>query len=354
MALYDPKNNIHSWKNPRQSLSSQYAPSFPDTVIGNMRTSGYASANRYLVFLFPNPDVRNGLGMRFVEDISRLAITCKSVAIPETAWFTTEENFITGGASRLLPYRKNTANTAGFKLSYHCGGDMFEKEFFHDWYNYIQNPRTKQFRFYDDYAKNSEAVVLLLPKFVQNFDQAIDAYYKGLLTGFSLTEIYPYSFSVGGGTLSSASATEPLTVDVGLMFRDIMPLNNSNYIDRTVPEVSDTGFPIIERSTDMARSLDMARENLQAEVDIGNKMNNLVNRRFNQEAMERRNQFAQYLQNLDDYKNGKYPIVGDGLPKADNGLLNYNTNTGLQLGLQLLQQTQGFFGAGYFGNGFYP
>lgn len=354
MALYNPTNNIHSWKKPRPSYSSQYSPSFPDTVYGTMRTSGFASPNRYLVFLLPNINVRQDLGMRFVEDTSRLAITCKSIAIPEIAWNTAEENFLHGGPSRLYPYRKNTANTAGFKLSYHCGADMFEKEFFHDWANYIQNPITKQFKFYDDYAKDSEAVVLLLPKFVQNFDQAIDAYYKGLLTGFKFTEIYPYSFTVNAGMLSSEAATSPMTVDVGLMFRDMVPLGIDFGGKPIVPEISDTGFPTIERSTDMARSLDDARRNLQSSVDEMNGMTRLSNRKFNQQALDRRNQFAQYLQNLDDYKNGKYPIVGDGLPKADNGLLNYNTNTGLQLGLQLLQQTQGFFGAGYFGNGFYP
>lgn len=338
---FDPVNTIRSILGGNsKNRNAQREPSFTDNVIAHMRNRGYAAANRYLLFVFPNQEIRNNLGMRFIEDTSRLALTCKSVSTVEQSWFTHEENFMNAAASRFLPYRKNSANTTGFKATYNCGADMFEKEFFGDWLNYIQDPVTKQFKFYEDYAKDSEAVVLILPNKVQNFNQAMEGFQKGVISGFVLTEIYPYSYTINGGNLSYAAATEPLTVEVGFMFREMNPLSMGKRqpLPNVIPQIKDTGKPTTRTNGNTPISnMTKATNGIEENMVLGSNG-------FNNDAVRQRQGFYEYMQGIQSYN-----LDGDMTVASDGREVN-----GLDLGLTILQQTQGFFGAGYFGNGWYP
>ena len=324
-------------------------PSFQDMVYGRARDTGWANANRWLVMIFPNQRVRDGIAMKFVPDVGRLATTCKSVVLNEQTWYSTEQNYINAGANRVFPYKRNTNNTSGVKLQFNVGTDMFEKEFFQSWLWYIQDPATKQFRFYDDYALNSEIYIVLLPNHVQNFGQAMNAMTNSQVTGIRLTEAYPFSLNINGGSLNYTSINEPLFVDVGFMYHEMFPLQQKPIqFDNIFPTVTDSGFPVI-KSDRYDNILEASQQGLDKAVNGFIVETKKANKKFNEVQQQQRSVLESYAKELEQYR-------VDELPRGVDGRVVYSTprQGGLDLGLTLLSQTQGFFGAGFFGNGYYP
>jgi hypothetical protein len=336
---------------PRQNNRdpSNADPSFIDSVYGRARETGWAAGNRWLFMLFPNRQVQKGIGMRFVEDVARLATTCKSVVLNEQTWYSTEQSYLNAGPNRIFPYKRNTNNGSGFKVQFNVGTDMFEKEFFESWLRYIQNPITRQWRFYDDYAKGSEIYLMLLPNHVQNFSSAINAMYKGNIIGYRFTEVYPFSMNINGGSLNYTNVTDPLFSDIGFMYHDMVPLQNFRLqYDNSIPMVTDTGFPVIENDRYSA-ILAASQQGLDKAVNGFTIGTQRARNQFENKQQEQRSILQSYVKQLEEYK------AGD-IPRAVDGRVVYSTprQGGLDLGLTLLSQTQGFFGAGFFGNGFNP
>lgn len=319
------------------------APSFQDSAYGRMRDTGFLSANRWLVMVFPNQKVRDALGMSFVPDVSRLATTCKTVSVNDKTVYTSEQS-VTAGPNRLFPYQRNTSNSSGIRMSFHIGTDMFEREFFESWFSYLQDPVTRQWKFYDDYARDSEIFILLLPNHVRNFSMAIEAMYQGKITGVRLTEVYPFSVNINGGVLGYEAMQSPMTVDVSMMYHDIVPLKDMKLqFSNSLPTVTDTGYPVI----DSRWSKRILRAS-QASVDKA--VNGFVlgaqrsAQAFNEERRKQITVLEAYAKQLNEYKNENFP-------RAVDGRVVYQTprEGGLDLGLDILSQTQGFFGAGFFG-----
>jgi hypothetical protein len=329
-------------------------PSFMDSAYGRMRETGYANSNRWLVMLMPNQNVRDGIGMDFVPDTARLATSCKSIVPNEQSWFTYEESKINAGPLRVFPYRRNTNNSSGMRFQFNCGTDMFEKEFFEFWLRYLQNPVTRQMKMYDTYAKDSEIFIILLPNNVKNFNMAIDAMYDNKLVGMKLTEVYPYSMNINGGSLNYTNSNEPLFVDISFMYHDIVPLNqivideDKLPYNNTIPTITDTGYPVIP--VNRYKSILNQSQDMMDRAINGFAIRNIKERaRFN---MIRQNQdliLQSYVQELEKYKQTN-------IPTAVDGRVVYSTprEGGLDLFLTNLSQSQGFFGAGFFGNGWYP
>ena len=332
-----------------QSYVKNPEPSFQDTVYGRARETGWAAGNRWLTMVFPNQQVRDALGMRFVPDVARLATTCKSINLNEQTWYSTEQNYINAGPTRVFPYKRNTNNASGIKVQFNVGTDMFEKEFFEGWLRYIQDPYTRAWKFYDDYAKDSFIYLLLLPNHVQNFAMAMEAMKQGQIVGYKFTDVYPFSMNVNGGNLNYNNVTEPLFSDIGFMYHDMIPLQEQTIrSSRIIPTVTDTGYPVIERD----RFKDILTAS-QAGIDKavnGFALGTIAERgAFNALRQQQRSVLESYVKQLEEYQ------VTD-LPRGVDGRVVYATprQGGLDLGLTLLSQTQGFFGAGFFGNGFNP
>lgn len=329
-------------ENERIARANEIGPGWNDLMWNTMRDYGFASANRFLVLVMPNGYVRNTIGMNFVEDTLRLAVRCKSISLESQSFFTAEESTLSPGPVRVMPYKRNTANTTGVKLSYHMGADMFEKVFFESWFNMIQDPLSKRFAYYKDYALSSDCYLLLLPNMIQNVTQAMGAMMENKLTGFRLTEVYPYSYGVP--SLQGGGSSEPLSLDVNLMYREILPLDGklwagSDGPSKTIPRISSADL----RNAVQGGSLDALNE---------------TNRITRESLIANRDEFVN-LQNktgrVNNYRNFLNELNGDAdiadPPAGVDGKLIYKTPRfgGLQLGLSLLSQTQGFFGAGYFG-----
>jgi hypothetical protein len=326
-----------------QGSQDSPAPSFLDSAYGRMRDTGFLSANRWLVMVFPNQKVRDALGMSFVPDVARLATTCKSVSLNDRSWYTSEQS-IGAGPNRLFPYQKNSSNSSGVRLSFNIGADMFEKEFFEAWYHHIQDPLTKQWKFYDDYAHDSEMLVLMLPNHVRNFSMAIEAMYQGKVTGIKFTEVYPYSININGGNLGYETNTSPMTVDISMMYLDMVPLKDIRLqYSNSIPAITDTGYPVIDSSWSKD-AIDAAQASMDKAVNGFVTRGRLARKAFNEDRRRQMTILESYAKQLDQYKN-------DNFPRAVDGKVVYQTprQGGLDLGLTLLSQTQGFFGAGFFG-----
>lgn len=339
----DPKDSITAWKQPflYKSKSVREGPSWTDYMISTMRSVGFASQNRFLVLIFPNQTIRQSLGMTLTQDVTRLAVRCKSVSIETQSWFTSEEKALSAGPDRIMPYKRNTANSTGFKLSFHCGADMYEKELFDAWYNWIQDSNTREFKFYDEYAYGSQAYLILLPNQIQNFEQALGAMYTKRVAGYRLTEIYPYS--VGIPQLSSGGGNEPLSFEVGMMFRDILPIEDKVPPAYEAPAIYDTGFPAFPENPN-AEVLAKAKTNLVRAVDgftVGMQESGNAFREKSQAEM------AIYRQYVNDLWSEDRKARAQDLPKAVDGRVVYQTPRlgGLQLAAVLAQNVQGFFGA---------
>lgn len=327
-------------------------PSFNDLLQGRARETGWAANNRWLVLLFPNDWVQGFIGYHFITSSTRLAVTCKSITMNDQSWYTTELSMLNGGPSRVLPYKRNTTNSSGIKIQWNLGADMYEKQLFEEWLRAIQNPYTYGIRYYDDYAKGSSIYLILLPNHVQDFDQVISAIAEGKVVGYQLTEAYPYSININGGALNYNASQEPMFVDVGFMFHDVVPLIGANQqrATQTVPMITDSGYPVIDKDRwDNTGFLRKSQEGLDAAVN-GFALGTIAERgAFNALRQNQHSILRQYTQQLQTYKNTEFP-------RAVDGKVVYSTpKTGaLDLGLNILQQTQGFLGAGFFGNGFFP
>lgn len=380
-----PEPNLVGLERDSVHATKSSTPSFNDYHINVGNREGYAKANRWLVMIFPNANV---LGLEETSklesrktnkwgttwdifarrayegntklrstDIVRLATTCKSVTLTEQSWYTTEQADLNAGASRIFPYKKNTNNASGLRLQFNMGADMFEKEFFDYWMRYIQVPSTKQFRYYDDYTKGSEIYVILLPHKVSDFYQAIGAVFSNpsKITGYKFTEVYPYLTGINGSALNYQTANEPMYLDVAMMFRDIVPLTTPNIPQPSnIMTVRDNGFPYIDSSwaqeflRDAMQTYKVAfdghvigQENAQREFQLDQREREITNET---------DRIIRELYTVD------IPPTNITLPRAVDGLVQYPppNNGALNLGLSLLSQVQGFFGAGFFGNGFNP
>jgi len=203
---------------------------FIDSFIANMKYKGFAKANRYLVLVEPNPYVASKLGFNASTIKQRLAMTCSSVAQPSKS-FMTHEMSVTQPV-RLIPYGINTNNSAGVSVEFNVLGDYFEQNIFQIWQNLIIDPVTKQQSYYDDYAKGSSMIIAQVPNNISSYEEGLKALVETEeISGLRLSEIYPYNFTVNGGSQNYASATEPLKIKVDFMFREITEVKEPKLSD---------------------------------------------------------------------------------------------------------------------------
>jgi hypothetical protein len=333
-------------------------PSYIDRQYQFANQYGFARPNKFLVLIFPNLLVRRKTGMRDIPDIARLATTCKSINLNEQSWFTTEQTDIHAGATRVFPYKKNVNNSNGIRLQFNCGSDMFEREFFQYWMDFIQDPASKRWNFYDDYAVGSDLFLINIPNHIANFSQAINELFTtekfSTLSGVRFTEVYPYALNINGGALSYQQSQEPLYVDVGLMYHEMVPLTAKKIVPQEeLNPVTETGFPII--NSDWAkRIIENSRHGLNQAVDgfVLNAQNSI--NRFKENERDRGELSSQQRSILESYaiELGKESQI----PRAMNGIVKQPSpgNGALDLALTTISQVQGFFGAGFYGNGWYP
>jgi hypothetical protein len=121
-------------------MSDPSKPSI-NQFISNIKTKGLAKSNRYAVqFTLPSVNstiVRNAL------------LLCDSVNLPALNYATIENR--TFGEVTHTPYERQYGDIA---MSFYMDKDMSVKAIFDSWMDSIQNPETRTFNYYSEYAKD--------------------------------------------------------------------------------------------------------------------------------------------------------------------------------------------------------
>lgn len=331
---------------------------FIDGFLANMRDKGFARPNRYLVLIQPNPAVASALGYNPEELKQRLAMTCSSATLPSKSFMTHE--MAISQPTRMIPYAINSNNSSGASFEFYVLGDMFEKNIFELWQNLIVDPVTKEQSFYDDYAKGSSIIVAEIPNFVSSLEGAMEVLGNRdtSISGITLTEIYPYNFTINGGSQNYGTAQEPLKVKVDFMFREVTRINqprprgidsalravdeNGRFVRETVRE---SAMSILERS----RLMQDLRKKFTADV-VDATLQDAQNDFKEMQRRESKSMVEKYYERKKYDQTRNVPRGVDGRllnPKVD-GLPATNPNDEisqlLTQGLTFLAQGQGFLG----------
>lgn len=107
--------------------------------------SGLARTNRYAVVI-GLPRVIQNIGYSNAH-LSRIIIMCNSIEIPGVTLRTNSS--ISYVESREIPYK---TDYDAIRANFYVDGDLVVKAFFDDWIKHVQNAKTRNFNYYDDYV----------------------------------------------------------------------------------------------------------------------------------------------------------------------------------------------------------
>ena len=107
-------------------------------------SAGLAKKNRYWV-VFSSPRVLQNIGYTS-EELNRIIIMCDSIDIPGVTIRTSSS--VSYVESREIPYK---TDYDAIQATFYVDGNMLVKAFFDDWIKHIQNAKTRNFNYYDDY-----------------------------------------------------------------------------------------------------------------------------------------------------------------------------------------------------------
>ena len=211
--------------------------------LSNAGTAGLALPYRFLVFFECGSwlDQRIAL-MPFMSE--KLTLKAFSTNVP-SKYFSTLERDI-GGPKRRLPY--TTTFDEELTVQFYCSNNLMEYGFFQRWMDNIIDPVTRYVSFYDDFAKDTNVTLILVPngyKFnvsssgaALNIGDITEDMKNGKLRGVRFTEVYPRSMNINGGTLEWAGNTKPMFVNVNFAFREAVDVTTyDDYMDNAIRQL---------------------------------------------------------------------------------------------------------------------
>ena len=147
-------------------------PSFITDLISHAGQYGFQKANKFIVFLGGPGTERKQTKYALTNftnilTIQRLALMCVGADLPGRR--------ISTESIRYYNLNTNMPNYETFSnqltLTFNCSTDMFERQYFKHWQDLVMNPLTHSPRLYDKYAKPYTITIMVLPDFVNSFDQ---------------------------------------------------------------------------------------------------------------------------------------------------------------------------------------
>lgn len=167
-------------------------------------SAGLAKKNRYWV-VFSQPRVLQNIGYANTQ-LNRIIIMCNSIDIPGVSIRTSTSTAYV--ESREIPYK---TDYDALEATFYVDGNMLVKAYFDDWIKHIQNAKTRNFNYYDDYI--CPEMYILVEDLKDNVRYEV-----------KLNEVYPKS--VG-------------KVNMGYSNNDIMvlpvTLQYKNWVSRQIP-----------------------------------------------------------------------------------------------------------------------
>ena len=137
---------------------------------------------------------------------NRMSLSCDNITVPGRSLSTSE--FKTIGISRELPYER--LYSGDISMTFLFGRDMLERKIFETWMDFICNPVTNRFSYYDDYTATADIIL---------YDTTESPVYK-----VRVDEIFPKEISsVDLNNDSSELAKQTITFS----FRSYIPIDVS-------------------------------------------------------------------------------------------------------------------------------
>lgn len=189
-----------------------------ESMISRFKTPGFLRSNRYAVILKINQKVRTQCGFdNFLEMNTRLSQFCNSVTTPSRGFNTVSRKV--SGPDRKVPYISSFGDSP-ISMQFLFSADSKEWVFFNKWQDMIVNPINRRAGYYEDYAMGCKIMVLMIPNYVKDYNQVLQAAELRRLPGFVVNEVYPSSVVVNDGTLSNGSEGFT-TLKVDFTYRDM-------------------------------------------------------------------------------------------------------------------------------------
>lgn len=159
--------------------------------------AGLARSNRYGVVV-SLPRVIQNIGYNN-NDLTRVILFCNSIDIPGVNIRTNSS--VSYVESREIPYK---TDYDAISASFYVDGNMVVKAFFDDWIRHIQNNKTRNFNYYDDYI--CPEMYILVEDLNDNVRYEI-----------KLFEVYPKA--IGKMTLAYSADANIMTLPVTLQYK---------------------------------------------------------------------------------------------------------------------------------------
>ena len=142
-------------------------PSFITDLISHAGHYGFQKANKFIVFINgPGTEQRRN-NLIDIVTLQRLALTCTGASFPGRLISTEDVKYYNLGTK--MPNFETYSQT--LSLNFLCSTDMFERMYFKNWQDKVMNPRTHSPNLYDSYAKPFTITIMVLPDYVNSFDQ---------------------------------------------------------------------------------------------------------------------------------------------------------------------------------------
>lgn len=189
-----------------------------DALVAQNKRVGFLRNNRFAIILKLNDRVWTTVGQpQFAEMNTRLSQFCKTVTPPKRGFNVINRKIV--GPDRRIPVRHNYGEE--MTVTFNFPADSKEWVLFEKWQELIVDPITRRVGYYQDYAMGCKMLILMLPNYVKDYNQVMEAADRRQLPGLHLNEIYPSAVELNGSSIDSGSTNELASMTVTFSYRDV-------------------------------------------------------------------------------------------------------------------------------------
>lgn len=229
---------IRSLNEQTRSIVAQSPRNLVDAFIAQHKKLGFLRSNRFAIILRPNEKVFRQMKGSTLDHRTmniRLSQFCRGVVMPERGISTSSRDV--AGPTRKVGYRRNYGDS--LSMTFNLAADAAELIMFQKWQDMVVNPISHRIGYYENYAMGCKMLVLMLPNYVRDYDQVIDAASMNKLPGVMFDEIYPIGVSINDGNLDMDSApNENARLKITFSYRNIFPA--------TFDEMVQSGYVVLD------------------------------------------------------------------------------------------------------------
>jgi hypothetical protein len=257
-----------------------------DALIAQNKRVGFLRNNRFAVIMKLNERVWTAVGQpQFADMNTRLSQFCKLVTPPKRGMNVINRKIV--GPDRKIAVKNNYGDETA--ITFHFPADAKEWILFEKWQELIVDPITRRVGYYEDYSMGCKMLILMLPNYVKNYNQVMEAADQKQLPGLYLNEIYPSSVELNGSTLDTGSTNELATMTVTFAYRDVYTASFDEMVRHGYVSLDEREFNTAGKLLDPNAYLPPveSRESTKARMDALAQNGFVITPGVNDQALER-------------------------------------------------------------------